>query len=521
VWKRALDLPFDPGIRNGAAVLPSGYRGSLLLLDAGTTYEIEAKEWNGAEIRFSSSTRPEVAHVSVGRRIPVTDKASLLTISSGGSAEAYVVYEGQGSNKATFDAERTRAYCMVLNGANNPVQFIIFRNIRFMGALEHCVLLGSTAAGNRELISNIIFDQCEFSDWGSPGAPRCRFAGNLQSGVYSATTALENVTVQGCHFHDPAMGANSWYPDDGPACTGNKHPEGVQCVTFKRSRGGHVFRFNTFEGSRIARLNDGAGETANFTDGGFPGSNCDFHNNVIRFTNDDGLELEGRDNNIRVWDNLFEECFDAIGLAPVFRGPVYIWGNIGRSSSASVEKSHGHSFLKWRRTNGGSQDWSGGHVYVFNNTLAPAPPGIRGFSSLYRERSAAERISKWHVWNNVVAAERAGGVRNCSFADLSGVDNDIQRNVFSGGLLAPRERETPAANLTGDPVFETNDWNAATGVGTFRLSRKSLGYAQGIQVPAVYDGVPAPDCGAHQHTQRTGVGYGHLHLNRVSSQLRA
>jgi hypothetical protein len=264
----------------------------------------------------------------------VHDSAAVLTVIKGGTADGYLLYEGPPA-KASLDAQRMHDHCLTIDARSNEVRHVIFRNIRFTGALKDCVLLGSAAARNSERITDIIFDNCEFTNWGSPGTHGCPFAGNLQSGIYSAASALENVTVQRCHFHNPAFGANSWYADEGQACTGTQHPEGTQCITFKGSRGGHVLRFNTFEAAPFTRFNDGAGETDNFSDAGFPGANSDIHGNVIRYVNDDGLEIEGRSQNIRVWNNLFDSCFGGIGLAPVFRGP----STYGAMSGAAAERA--------------------------------------------------------------------------------------------------------------------------------------------------------------------------------------
>ena len=357
-WQDALDLPYDTGERNGIAALPAQYRGAVLLLEPGTLYEISAIHDDGSEHVLTARTRVDVSRLPIARTIKLPERSAPLTVREGGSAQGYILYEPAGGRRAILDARRLGDYCLALDARERPVRFVIFRNIRFTGALRHCVLLGSSERGNAEDLGDIIFDNCDFDDWSSPGAVGCRYGENLHSGIYSASTALENVTVQACHFHDPAFGANSWYADEGVACTGTNHPEGPQCITFKRSVGGHVIRYNTFEAGRGVRFNDSMGETGNFSDAGFPAANCDIYGNIVRGVNDDGIEIEGRDQNIRIWNNLFDNCFHGIALAPSYRGPVYIWGNIGLRSRSGRTRARGQNFLKWRRMSGNT-DWSG------------------------------------------------------------------------------------------------------------------------------------------------------------------
>jgi len=511
-WQSGLDLPYDSGKRNGVQAFPAQYRGAALLLEPGTIYEISLIHDDGSEFSFSARTRIDVGRLAIARTVTLPDRSAPLTVTDGGSVSGYLVYEAASGKRATFDARRAGDYCLALDAGERPVRFVIFRNIRFTGALRHSVLLGSTERGNAEVVGDIIFDNCEFDDWSSPGSPGCVYAENLHSGIYSASTALENVTVQACHFHDPAFGANSWYPDEGVACTGTNHPEGPQCISFKKSVGGHVIRYNTFEAGRGVRFNDSMGETGNFSDAGFPAANCDIYGNIVRGVNDDGMEIEGRDQNIRIWNNLFDDCFHGIAMAPAYRGPIYVWGNVGLTSRSGRTRARGQNFLKWRRLSG-TTDWSGAHVYIFNNTLLPPAEGSRGFKQLYGEASPEESIRNWHVWNNLVHNDQEPGRPEVAFEDPSGLNNDIRNNVFGLGWSTPNERTVPTGNVNARPRYAVYKWDPKRGVGTFILA-PGPGSQGGIPVPGVFS--ERPDCGAHQHSHAQPVGYGHLNMPRGS-----
>jgi hypothetical protein len=194
---------------------------------------------------------------------------------------------------------------------------------------------------------------------------------------------------------------------------------------------------------------------------------------------------------------------------------VYIWGNIGRRSRSGATRARGQDFLKWRRLDG-RVDWSGGHVFVFNNTLLPpVDDQNRGFKELYGEDPPGESIRNWCVWNNVVHNDQDRNLHNpdVAFDDPNGLNNDIRNNLFGFGWRAGKELTPPSGNQDARPVYAANSWNPETGIGTFLLA-EGPGYAQGISVPGVFDDIIAPDCGAHQHSRPRPVGYGHLNMPR-------
>ncbi len=152
------------------------------------------------------------------------------THTSGGTARGYVLYRGAPGVIAVIDGRHLIDDLVQVQNAS----CIIFHRIRFTEANRNCVLLGTQKA-NSQAISDIVFDDCAFDDWGSPGAPGCRFARNFQSGIYSNSSNVERITVQRCNIHDPAFGANSWYEK---ACSGTSHPEGTQVLTIATPEAG-------------------------------------------------------------------------------------------------------------------------------------------------------------------------------------------------------------------------------------------------------------------------------------------
>jgi len=103
---------------------------------------------------------------------------------------------------------------------------------------------------------------------------------------------------------------------------------------------------------------------------GFPGADSDIYCNYIANCWDDGIEAEGGDQNVRIWNNYIEDVLIPIANAAVSIGPLYVWRNVsGRSYSppgSSWDMTHG-PMIKMGYANG--EKWMTGHMYFFNNTI--------------------------------------------------------------------------------------------------------------------------------------------------------
>jgi hypothetical protein len=105
---------------------------------------------------------------------------------------------------------------------------------------------------------------------------------------------------------------------------------------------GHVVAYN-----RIVNLADGVHGTAN---GRLSAS--DFHNNDVEASNDDGIETDNSDTNVRVFRNRITNAFSGIAAQPSNGGPVYVFRNAIYNAEYSPFKLH--------------NDTSG--VLIFHNT---------------------------------------------------------------------------------------------------------------------------------------------------------
>src|SRR5204862_207989 len=129
---------------------------------------------------------------------------------------------------------------------------------------------------------------------------------------------LTRVTIQRNKIHDPRYSANSW--SDG-------HPAGPQGITFSYCGGQNVYRWNEIDGGS-KHFNDGMGGEDNYSTTGWPNRDSDVYGNIVQNTWDDGLEIEGGNNNVRVWGNYVNNTGTGISSTLTTVGPLYIFRNV-------------------------------------------------------------------------------------------------------------------------------------------------------------------------------------------------
>jgi hypothetical protein len=124
--------------------------------------------------------------------------------------------------------------------------------------------------------------------------------------------------VERCYIHDPVTTANSWY---------YAHPAGPQALGIDRPVS-TVVRYNDFIGSEEHRWNDAIEGAGNFdVDGGF-NRDADIYGNFHCLANDDALEIDGGQINVRVFDNKFEGCLCGVSIQGCMAGPSYVFDNL-------------------------------------------------------------------------------------------------------------------------------------------------------------------------------------------------
>lgn len=116
---------------------------------------------------------------------------------------------------------------------------------------------------------------------------------------------------------------------------------------------GNVVRRNRTEGSfngiYTGAFGDADEEIARDTD---------IHDNCLALHGDDGLELEGAQRNVRAWRNVVSGVYNAVSLAPIEAGPVFLVRNV-------LDGYKEHAL----KVNNGTY----GAVFVYHTTAIPQP----------------------------------------------------------------------------------------------------------------------------------------------------
>jgi hypothetical protein len=261
-------------------------------------------------------------------------------------------------------------------------------------------------------------------------------------------------------------------------------------VVFWESEGNHVIRYNECWSDGDHYFNDGMGAGYNGGFRGFPGADSDIYCNYIANCWDDGIEAEGGDQNVRIWNNYIEEVLIPIANAAVSIGPLYVWRNVsGRCYSppgSEWDMTHG-PFLKMGYA--GGEKWMTGHMYIFHNTIFQ--PNGEGASGL----GGSSRVIKHCVTRNNVLHVRASDTRSISTGKLA--DNDFDYDLLSAGHPADQEEH----GISGKPRYAPGaGFDLETKTGSFQLAPGSPGYDAGAVIPNfsyAFAG-DGPDMGAHE-----------------------
>ena len=384
------------------------YRGSLVNLEEDTTYQLKISD--NQALLAQTTFRTWAGQVPIAKT--VTLKASTfdgcLTVTESGTPQGWIKITAQPGD-------------VLRNDHNGPlldlsrVKYVLLEGMTLRGGLEQVIRV------NR--CEHIRIVNCDIAGWGRIGTQRFDLDGKFytDSGRAinwdSAILIRRSVgtVVERCYIHDPVSTANSWYLS---------HPAGPQAVGMGKSPS-TVLRYNDFIGSDLHRWNDAVEGEGNFhLDGGFH-RDGDVYGNLMCFANDDALEIDGGQTNVRVFDNKFEGCLCGVSIQGCMSGPSYVFRNLmvklgdERGLAGQTIKTSSHA-------NGPSAT-----SFLFYNTCW-------GPSSDLTLRDNLRIVAK----NNIFAGRRAIGGRQQS------PQSDCGYN-----LLAAGDAKDEPHSVEGDPGF--------------------------------------------------------------------
>jgi hypothetical protein len=423
------------------------FRGSIVDLDEDTSYELRVTA-AGGEVLAQQMFRTWSSEVPIGKTI-VLDETSFpgrLTVQESGSPEGWIRITAKKGH-------------ILKNGRTGPlieldhVNYVILEGLTLRGGLQEVIRI--------RRCENVRVINCDIAGWGRIGTQRFDRDGkyytddgnaiNWDSAILVSKSV--GTVVERCYIHDPVSTANSWY---------YSHPSGPQAVGMDKSRS-TVLRYNDFIGSDSHRWNDAVEGAGNFhIDGGFH-RDGDIYGNMMCFANDDALEIDGGQTNVRVFYNKFEGCLCGVSIQGCMSGPSYVFRNLlvnmgdERGLAGQTIKTSSHA-------NGPSAV-----SFIFNNTCFG---GARDLNLPHNLRIVAK--------NNIFAGKSA----------ITGRQRSLQSEC-DYNLLSTGDPGDETHGILGMPAF------VDSGAGRFALRSTSEAVGHGIALDNVAPGdTGRPDMGA-------------------------
>jgi hypothetical protein len=462
-WRDGLPLRYNPV---ASPECRGDYRGSLVDLKPGTAYEIELTlEGTGVHAALEAATWSET--FPIASTVKAQSGAETLAVKQSGKPDGWVLYDGTG---CTIDGANK-----IELGIAVDASYVVLRGFTIRNVTQHGIKI---LKGD-----HIVVEGCDISGWGSTDEKG--FGVDYQGAVESRNKDVHALVVQRCKLHHPTWDSNSWAEQHNDSA----HPAGPQTIVLWDSAGNNVFRYNECWSDENHYFNDVIGGSFNASYRGCPGADSDIYGNYIANCWDDGIEAEGGNQNVRIWDNYIEHTMIAIANAATSIGPLYVWRNVsGRSYSppgSAWDLTHSN-FMKMGYAN--DEKWMTGHMYVFNNTLfQPAGEGVNGLGG-------DSRLIKHCVTRNNLLHVRPGDTHSISTEKKSSVDNDYDYDLLSGRYPDGQE----AHGIKGVPTYVAGagfSFDAKTG--NFQQAPDSPGVKKGVAIPNFCE-IPSPDLGAQQ-----------------------
>jgi hypothetical protein len=420
----------------------------VLTVDDGSaeTATINAKTWS--------------EEFPISKTITVASQNSQLDVTQSGTADGYVLIDGTG---ATINVDDKYDYCIHVTG-----DYVILRGFTLKEASIHGIYLDDA--------HDVIIENCNISGWGRKQGD---YAYEQDGGIRSDGGHVERIVVQRCAIFNPRYDSNDWSEPNSYNSNGGNHPRGAQAVTFNYSAGNHVIRYNDLYTDNGNFFNDVIGSNGNSSNSGFPAFDSDIYGNYVSGGNDDAIESEGANRNVRIWGNYIDKSFIAIGNASVTIGPLYVWkntfGTAGDLYSACMKMGYS-----------GDIKYMKGYMYIFNNTLV----NDNGFLGLGKD---SRKIRHCITRNNILEPRKSNSIST----NDKNLDNDFDYDLCSGIYPADSENH----GIDGSPTYVSGaGFNRGDLSANYALTKGSKGFDAGIIIPNFIENYTgeAPDMGAFE-----------------------
>ena len=414
-FKKAADKEFRPALPVSYDWMAKTMRASLVMLEEDTEYlfyidinDSGKKELVNGSFRTRSSKFPSQETVLLDK-IPAEFKSGTPGNYIRYTSKRGVVLDGKNDKRAAIDLENKK--------------YIILDSLEIKG--------GRIEAINLKNAGDIIIRNCNIYGFGRVGTHRPDIDGRYYEKNYSINNDCgirifnsRRITVENCVIHSPRGNANSWF------YTHPSGPNGIHAGDSKEI----VLRGNDIFGSTFHRWNDAVESKGNGKLSGGIGSDAEIFSNYFAVCNDDGMELDGGQMNVRFCFNKSEDTLCGVSAAPCLIGPSYIMNNL--FCGKGDEYFYKASGIKNNYSVSGT-----GTLYFIGNTILDYCDGIGGFSIRKDEKIRMKhKFFKVYGRNNSVRTNgplySRGVFKNEFICDVSG-DKMLQKNDSVNTNLLP------------------------------------------------------------------------------------
>ena len=422
-----------PGLRPPFFAEDGMFRGSVVGLEEDRSYEIRVTDDSG-EVLGQEEFRTWGSDVPVAKTI-VLEEATFpghLKIRDKGKPDGWIKYTAR--DGFVLRNDRTGPLLELYRA-----KYVILEGLTLRGGLKEAITI--------EKCEHVRVVNCDLAGWGRIGVQRFDLDGKYYTEEGKAINwdsaivvrRCTGTVVERCYIHDPVNKANPWY---------YSHPAGPQAVGIDRPTS-TVIRYNDFIGSDAHRWNDAIEGAGNFdVDGGF-NRDADIYGNLMCFANDDALEIDGGQTNVRVYLNKFEGCLCGVSIQGCMSSPSYVFRNL--LVNMGDENGVGGQTIKTSSFANGPSAVS----YIFNNTCY----GTSGDLSLRENLRIVTR-------NNIFAGRSAIGGRKAS------PQSNCDYNLLSTG----KEDDEPHGIIAAPELVDAK-------AGLFELTEKSPAIGRGMAIP--------------------------------------
>lgn len=365
------------------------FRGTVPFVDEDTEYEVRAviRDNDGKVVQDDTKTvKTWTDNPPIAQTVKLSDLYSgsgdLSIVNLKGTEDGWIKIDGEGQ---TVDAGKLTYAAVNIDNC----EYVIFENVKVRGGTDEGIFI-TQRCNNMRIIN------CDIAEWGR-GAILKKHDGwglyyrsnintNLRAGIMAVKSV--NFVVERTYIHDSDTHTNAWTNYE----YRSRHPAGCTAIDMWGIRG-TVIRYNTFMGSDEHRFNDVLEGVQNGGrgNGNSCGSDSDIYGNLLIYSNDDCMELDGGQMNVRIYQNRMEQNYCGISTAPNTMGPSYIYRNL------IVRPGDEAGYIGTTMKAGGSSDLFT-MTYWFNNTLE----GTSVFNNVNYGGS-----TEWHgvTRNNIIASK--------------------------------------------------------------------------------------------------------------------